>query len=96
MLTTNVEFKNFKKNRKKSKVVKIFKDIKDSLDHKSDLFLSSLTSKYKYSFDNTKLSRLKRYPEFTIIGMGGSSLGAKAIYSFLKLKINFVSIELFA
>ena len=45
MLTTTVDFKNFKKNKKKLKINKIFADIKNSLNHKSELFLYSLTSK---------------------------------------------------
>ena len=61
MLTTTIDFKNFKKNKKKLKINKIFADIKNSLNHKSDLFLYSLTSKYKHSFDNKKLKRYKSF-----------------------------------
>jgi len=87
MLTTNVKFKNFEKSKEKKKLVNIFKDIKNKINKKSDLFLNSLTKDYKYSFSSNNLKKYKKFSVFTLIGMGGSSLGAKAIYSFLKLKI---------
>ena len=87
MLTTNVKFKNFEKSKEKKKLVNIFKDIKNKINKKSDLFLNSLTKDYKYSFSSKNLKKYKKFTVFTLVGMGGSSLGAKAIYSFLKLKI---------
>jgi len=87
MLTTNVKFKNFEKSKEKKELVNIFKDIKNKINKKSDLFLNSLTKDYKYSFSSNNLKKYKKFSVFTLIGMGGSSLGAKAIYSFLKLKI---------
>ena len=87
MLTTNVKFKNFEKSKEKKELVNIFKDIKNRINKKSDLFLNSLTKDYKYSFSSKNLKKYKKFTVFTLVGMGGSSLGAKAIYSFLKLKI---------
>ena len=87
MLTTNVKFKNFEKSKEKKELVNIFRDIKNSINKKSDLFLNSLTKNYKYSFNKNNLKKYKKFSVFTLVGMGGSSLGAKAIYSFLKLKI---------
>ena len=87
MLTTNVKFKNFEKSKEKKELINIFKDIKNKINKKSDLFLNSLTKDYKYSFSSKNLKKYKKFSVFTLVGMGGSSLGAKAIYSFLKLKI---------
>ena len=87
MLTTNVKFKNFEKSKEKKELVNIFREIKNNINKKSDLFLNSLTKNYKYSFNKNNLKKYKKFSVFTLVGMGGSSLGAKAIYSFLKLKI---------
>ena len=50
------------------------------------LFRSFLPST-KYSFNLKKIKKFKKFKTVIIIGMGGSILGAKAIYSFLKFKI---------
>ena len=94
MLTKNIEFKNFVKSKKYKSSEQFLINIKKKNFEKSDPFLFSLTSKYKNLFDKNSIKRLKRYKNYTLIGMGGSSLGAKAIYSFLRNKIkkefNFV------
>ena len=94
MLTKNIEFKNFIKTQKYKSTERFLINIKKKIFEKSDPFLFSLTSKYKNLFDKNNIKRLKRYKNYTLIGMGGSSLGAKAIYSFLRNKIkkefNFV------
>ena len=53
------------------------------------------TKKYKYSYKNKGITKYKNFFNYRIIGMGGSSLGAKAIYNFLKHKIkkNFYFID---
>ena len=43
---------------------------------------------YKYSFEKNYIKKFKNNSNFRIIGMGGSSLGTKAIYDFLKDKIS--------
>ncbi len=94
MLTKNIEFKNFIKSKKYNSIERFLKNIKKKIFEKSDPFLFSLTSKYKNLFDENSIKRLKKYKNYTLIGIGGSSLGAKAIYSFLnnniKKKFNFV------
>ncbi len=86
MLTSNVIFKNFEK-KKKASVSKILKKIKKKFDNKTDPFLLSLSVKYKNSFKIKDLKKYKRFNSYRLLGMGGSSLGAKAIYSFLSNKI---------
>ena len=57
--------------------------------------LKTLSSNYKYSFNKKIIKRLNRYSTFRLIGMGGSTLGAEAIYQFLqnKTKKKFIFIN---
>ena len=55
--------------------------------HRHGLF-KSFFPKSKYNFILKKVKNFKKFKTIIIIGMGGSILGAKAIYSFLKYKIN--------
>ncbi len=87
MLTKNIDLKNFKKPKKNKNIKKIFSKIKKDFNSKSDLFLISLSNEYHNTFNIDKLKKYKKFNHYTIIGMGGSSLGAKAIYSFFKEKI---------
>ena len=87
MLTKNINFKNF--NLKKiNKVTK--EDLKRLLKEKNSI-LESLSKNYKNSYSKKKISNLKNYKDIRVIGMGGSILGAEAIYDFLrpKTKKNF-------
>ena len=54
---------------------------------KKTYFLQSLSINYKNSFEKKKLKKYKKFKFYRLIGMGGSSVGAKAIYSFLKNKV---------
>ena len=85
MLTQNINFSKFgiKKNYFKTKIF-----VKKSLKkYSKDKFFQSLSNKYIYSFSKKKILKYKKYKNFNIIGMGGSSLGIKAIYNFLSFKI---------
>jgi len=88
MFTKNIKFKNFikKKNSKNIKILRNF--IKNKLLFKNYPLLQSLTNKFQYSFQKKKIKSFKKYSEVNLIGMGGSILGAQAIYDFLKYKIN--------
>ena len=85
MLTTNINFKNFSLKKKVS--TKIKKNLNDLLKNKSQI-IQSLSMGYKDSFDIKKIKQYKKFSNFRIIGMGGSTLGAQSIYDFLKKKIN--------
>ena len=50
-------------------------------------FFKSFKKTYKYSYNNKLIKKYKNIKNINIIGMGGSSLGTKAIYNFLKYKI---------
>jgi glucose-6-phosphate isomerase len=86
MISKGIEFTNFKNHRKNQKIKKIWSQLRNDYKNNDQLLLS-LSKKYRYSFKFKDFVSLKKYKEFQIFGMGGSSLGAKAIYSFLKKKI---------
>ena len=90
-ITEAIYFKNFKKKKVNIKLFKLLKD----LTSKENQIIRSLTSSYQNSYSNSIILKLKKYSEIKLIGMGGSTLGARAIYSFLKDKIkkNFIFID---
>ena len=85
MLTQNINFSKFgvKKNYFKTKIF-IKKNLKK---YSKDKFFQSLSNKYIYSFSKKKILKYKKFNNFNIIGIGGSSLGIEAIYNFLGFKI---------
>jgi len=87
MLTKNIVFTNFQINKTTLKISSIFKNLKNLFFKKSDRLLISFSDKYKYSFKSKELKKYKKFKTINIVGMGGSALGAEAIYSFLKFKI---------
>ena len=98
MLSKKIFFKNnlFKSNKKiinytKNSFIKLREEyIKDEVP-----VLRSFNKNYKFSYSNNLVSKFKNFNFFNIIGIGGSILGAKAIYSFLrnKSKKNFCFID---
>ncbi len=97
MLTSKIFLKNFNLKKKnfnvKKNLILILKE-KNSV-------LESLSNKYKDSYAKKIIKKYSNNNKFRVIGMGGSSLGAKAIYDFLKKKIkkefifvdNLISVE---
>ena len=83
MLTTGINFKNFKIKTKKLNLKKKFKFI---FDNKNQILIS-LSKNYKDNFDKKTVNKYKKASNFRLIGMGGSTLGAQAIYDFLNHKI---------
>ena len=83
MLTEKIKIKPFKFNKKNKN---IFKFITELLSNKSEL-ISSLGKDYKNEYNFHKLVGKYNKQNVRIFGIGGSSLGAKAIYFFLKKKI---------
>ena len=84
MLKKNFLFNDFIK-KKKNKI--LIKNLKEIINNKNEI-IKSLSNNYKYSYSKNLIKNLKKYKEIRIFGMGGSSLGANAIYDFLKNKIN--------
>ena len=83
MKNKNILFKNFKLDKKTINTKKILTELLKE-DNK---ILQSLSNNYSDSYTKKSLSKYKNFKNIRIIGMGGSSLGTRAIYSFLKHKI---------
>ena len=84
MITNGIYFKNFNLKKKKSpKVANILKVILK----KKDPIIQSLSKNFKNIFDTKILRKFNSSKNFRIIGMGGSILGAEAIYNFLRDKV---------
>ncbi len=93
MYKHNFNYKKFTYT-KKNKIVekKLKKKIYSYLNQK---LIKSFSNKYNLGIEEKKLYKYKKFENYNIIGMGGSSLGAKAIYNFFKNKIkkNFIFID---
>ena len=85
MLGKNIKFSNFIFKRKISNKKKILSIFKKLIKEKNEIILS-LGKNYKDSFSKKKINKIKKKKHFLLIGMGGSILGAKAIYKFLSPK----------
>ena len=83
--------KNYYKNnlylRDKVKLNKTIKKIYSNLDIKKNTF-HILSKKFILNFNKSDLVKFQKYKLIVVIGMGGSILGAKAIYTSQKNKIN--------
>ena len=84
MLSSKISFKNFKSKKVKSSLIR--KKLITLLKEKNEI-LESLSKNYKNNFNNKSLKKFKNSLDYRVIGMGGSSLGAQAIYDFLRHKI---------
>ena len=84
MLSSKISFKNFKSKKVKSSLIR--KKLITLLKEKNEI-LESLSKNYKNNFNNKSLKKFKNPLDYRVIGMGGSSLGAQAIYDFLRHKI---------
>ena len=85
MFKYNVDYKNFlhiKKN--KNLEIKLLKKLNSNIHKK---IVQSFSEKYEYAFKSVNLRKYKHFKNINIIGMGGSSLGIKAIYNFFGTKI---------
>ena len=87
MLTKNIKFTNFYNNKKIKNLNPKIKEFKKENFLQSVPLLQSFSNNYKYSYSKKLINKLKKKKVFRIVGMGGSVLGTKAIYSFLKKKI---------
>ena len=84
-----ISSKIYNQNIKKTK--KIFNSFKEDFNNGDIPFLESYAKDYEYEFSNELLKKYSKYKNIIILGIGGSILGTKAIYSFFnkKIKKNF-------
>ena len=87
MLTKNINFKSFFIKSKNENIKKIFYNLKKDYILGKEKMLTSLSDDYRYGFGKKLIKKYKKFNNFRIIGMGGSILGAEAIYDFMKDKI---------
>ena len=83
MLTKNINFKNFSFKHPDKKIFKQFKQ----LSKEENEIFKSLKYTYKDSYSKKIVKKLEKYKQVILIGMGGSILGSRSIYSFLKEKV---------
>ncbi len=95
MKNKKIIYKNSLKNKSSLKLSKnfdhLYKDIKFNLDIRRDNF-HILSKNYKLNFKNKDLKKFQRFKNIAVIGMGGSILGAEAMFNFFenKIKKNFI------
>ena len=83
IITKNISFKNFSKKYS----ISVNDKLKFLLKENNEI-LNSLKSSYNYSYSKKFINRYKKkFSTLRIIGMGGSILGTKAIFNFLRKKI---------
>ena len=76
--------KNYNLNINKTK--RVFKKLLLDLKENRIPLLNSYEKNYKFSFSKKTVKKFSKYRNIIIIGMGGSVLGSKSIYSFFKKK----------
>ena len=83
MLNFSINLKNFYRKQHNEKIKKNLKNLLLNNNH----VLKSLSSKYVNNYNLKKLKKIIGKNSVRLIGMGGSILGAQAIYNFLQHKI---------
>ena len=94
-MSKNIKLKNcisstyFNRNaysKDKVRIEAVINNIYPSINKKKDTF-HSLSKDFKLNFQYSDLEKFNKYKSVILIGMGGSVLGAKAIYSYCNDKI---------
>ena len=92
MLSKNIFLNNFFFKSKKyyqnlKKTQKIFNSFQLDLKNFEIPLLKCYEKDYTFDFSPTTVKKFSKYKNIVVIGMGGSILGTKSIYSFLKKKV---------
>tara|TARA_B100001123_G_C15273579_1_gene1011251 strand:- start:720 stop:1925 length:1206 start_codon:yes stop_codon:yes gene_type:complete len=91
MLINTIFFKNNLTSKLKARKILITKkkffELKKDYKNKKIPLLTSFEKNYKLDYSKKLIGSLKKEKKIILVGMGGSILGAKALYSFLKAKI---------
>ena len=83
MLTSGISFVNF---NKKNKSLRLGRNLQSIINDKNEI-LNSLSNNYRDSYKKDFVNKYKVFSNYRVIGMGGSILGTRTIYEFLKHKI---------
>jgi len=91
MLTPGISFVNF---NKKNKSLRLGRNLQSIINDKNEI-INSLSNNYRDSYKKNFVNKYKVFSNYRVIGMGGSILGTRTIYEFLKHKIkkNFLFID---
>ena len=79
----NIKIQNFNKKKPKKKIKILLRKLLDE----DNQIIKSLNKSYKDSWNLKEIKIYKKFSHITLVGMGGSIMGSKSIYSFLKNKI---------
>ena len=80
-LVKKIKLGNISKSKKK------FLELKKEYENAKLPLLSTFEKSYQADYSSRLIRILKKKKNIVLVGMGGSILGAKALYSFLKHKI---------
>ena len=69
------------------KTKKVFNSLELDFNNSEIPLLETYDKSYKFDFSKKTIKRFSKYKNIVVIGMGGSILGTKSIYSFLRKKI---------
>jgi glucose-6-phosphate isomerase len=89
VIKNNIKSKYLNKsfsNKLSKKYEKIFSEINNNVKNPRET-LNILDGKFSFNFKIQDLKRFNKFKSIALIGMGGSILGAEAIYNFLEKKI---------
>ena len=81
----SLKSKNFNRNSKKTR--KIFNSLNLNSNENEISLLNSYSNEYNLAFSQETIKKYKKFSNIIIVGIGGSILGTKCIYSFFKKKI---------
>ena len=77
--------KQITSNKEKKKLKKIIEEFQYLINVKKDA-LHTISKNFKLNFKQPELKKFSKFKNIIVIGMGGSILGSKAIYTYLKKK----------
>ena len=80
-INTGKYYRNLKRTKK------VFNSLIMDLNNSKIPLLESYKQEYKFDFSVATVKKFCKYKNIVVIGMGGSILGTKSIYSFLKKRI---------
>ena len=86
MLSKKIIFQNFQVKKKNPKLNYKISNFLKLLFNENNQIVQSLKKNYKSSYNKKLISKFKDFKNVILVGMGGSILGAKAIYYFLNKK----------
>tara|TARA_B100001121_G_scaffold309584_1_gene336958 strand:+ start:411 stop:1568 length:1158 start_codon:yes stop_codon:yes gene_type:complete len=86
-MDSNIFFKSFNNKVRYSRKKKLIKILKKINRQEIPEFIKSYKKNYVYNYKKNIINKYKAINNIKIIGMGGSSLGIKALYNFLISKV---------